>query len=571
MWYPKVKQHNRLGFSNLMEDTPQDQIDPQLTPIDPVTAPDTAPITSSPPPVTTEPVIGSHHNRRKAWLIITLIVMVLAGAAAAAAYSKHHHKQAVATKKDIPYLTVGSNEAADLTHLYPTETADTDSSTELNMQLFESLVRYQVGTKITPLLATSWNNPDNSTWVFNLRHDVKFHSGRTMTAADVKYSLDYAVAHQGDYSAATLMSLASTIGQVTVVNPYQVKITTNGPDPTLLNRLAYLYILDSKAKLGDPNAGSGPYIVKPGTTPSMNSMYLTANNSYWGGHIYTREVYAQMFTNNDQFVTAVNQGKFDIAGDFTTKQLSSISNYQPLIEKDFGVDVLGLNTLKVGSPMTSLAARQAASYALNIPAIIKAGGQSGVQASQLIPPAIPGYDPSIKNIPYNPTKAKQLLASVPHGSAPLTLSYPSGDDGQVAEIAKELNAVGFNVKISLIADITTEANAALAGQLDMYFIGDSTATLDGLQLINDLVVSATGNYNNATVTNLANQAGSTLDPSARIAILQKISRQVVSDIPTIPLYAPLRTSTLTASKHYHVQVDIPSIEPGVYFWQVYQQ
>jgi peptide/nickel transport system substrate-binding protein len=552
-----------------MQDTPQDQTDPQPTSPDPVIAPDIAPITPSSPPVTTEPLTSSHNNRRKTWLII-LILVVLAGAAAAVAYSKHHHKQA-AVKKDIPYLTVGSNEAADLTHLYPTETVDTDSSTEINMQLFESLVRYQGGIKITPLLATSWDNPDNSTWVFNLRHDVKFHSGRTMTAADVKYSLDYAVAHQGDYSGATLMSVASTIGQVTVVNPYQVKITTNGPDPTLLNRLAYLYILDSKAKLGDPNAGSGPYIVKPGTTPSMNSMYLAANNSYWGGHIYTREVYFQMFTSSDQLITAINKGQFDIAGDFTTKQLSSINNYQPLIEKDFGVDVLGLNTLKVGSPMTSLAARQAASYALNIPAIIKAGGQRGVQVSQLIPLAIPGYDPSIRDIPYNPAKAKQLLAGVPNVAAPLTLSYPSGDDGQVAEIAKELNAVGFNVKISVIADINTEVNAALAGQLDMYFIGDSTGTLDGLQLINDLVVSGTGNYSNATVTDLANQAGSTLDPSARIAILQKISRQVAKDIPTIPLYAPLRTSTLTTTKHYHVQVDIPSIEPGVYFWQVYQQ
>ena len=538
-----------------------DDVSAESSPTNPITP-------SAEPSPGPSPTVPNKSHRQ--WIFIILVIIVIA--VAAIAYALHSHSQSNSNgKKDIPYLTLGSDETADMTHLYPTETADTDGSTETNVQLFEGLVRYQDKTKTEPLLATSWYNPDNSTWVFNLRHNVKFHSGRTMTATDVKYSLDYAVTHQNDYSGATLMSLASTINKVTVVNPYQVKITTNGPDPVLLNKLAYLYILDSKAKIGDPDAGTGPYIVKPGTTPSVNSIYLVANNNYWGGHVYTRELYFQMYTSNDQLVTAVNKGQFDVSGDFTTQQLTGIKNPSPFSIEDFGIEVVGINTLKASSPLSSLAARQAASYALNIPAILKAGGLTGIQASQLIPPAIPGYDPSIKNIQYDPAKAKQLLATVPNASAPLTLSYPSGDDGQVNEIAKELNAVGFNVKTASIADINTEVNEAFAGQLDMYYIGDSTATLDGLQLINDLVVSPTGDYNNATVTNLANQAASTLDPSSRIAILQKISRQVAKDIPDIPIANPTRSDNVVPTKHYVMQQDIPSVEPGVYFWQVYQK
>ncbi|HEY5442110.1 MAG TPA: ABC transporter substrate-binding protein [Candidatus Saccharimonadales bacterium] len=528
----------------------------------PPTLPPTTPVAPAP-----APVVSSQKKSRKIWLFVLIVLLIAAAIAGGVAYSKHTNKPAAAAKKDIPYLRYGTDETADLTQVYPTEAVDTDTTTQVNTQLFEGLVRYQEGTKIVPLLATSWSNPDDTTWVFNLQHGVKFHNGRTMTATDVKKSLDYAVAHQNDNSGATLLSLASTIKEVQAVNPYQVKITTDGPDPVLLNRLAYLYVFDTSAKTGDPDAGTGPYVVKPGSKPTANSLDLTAYNSYWGGHIYTRAVHIQV-AGNDQLAADTNKGQFDIAGDFTSQQLTQIKHYRPITIQDLGITFLGLNTVKASSPLSSLAARQAASYALNIPAILKAGGLSGTQASQLIPPAIPGYDPSIHNIPYNPAKAKQLLATVPNAATQITLSYPKGDDGQVIEIAKELNAVGFNVKTDALPDLDTLVNVGLSGQTDMFYLGDSTSTLDGLALFNDIVIAADKDYSNPTVTKLADQAGTTLDPAARIALLQKISQQVANDVSDIPLFNDTRTVALT--KPYHVQVDIPSIEAGVYFWQIYQ-
>jgi len=501
------------------------------------------------------------------WLLLILIILAIA-AAAAIVYSKHHHKTAVSTKKDIPYLTYGSDETADLTHAYPTETAETDTSTQVNTQLFEGLVRYQQTTRIKPLLAVGWSNPDTSTWVFNLRKGVKFHSGRQMTSADVKYSLDYAVAHQEDNNGATLLSLASTIKQVNATDPYTVEIKTDGPDPILLNRLAYLYILDSKAKIGDPDAGTGPYIVKPNSQPTAHTLDLTAINDYWGGHVYTKAVHIEVATSNEKLATETNQGKFDIAGDFTNQQLAKIKHYQPITIQDLGITFIGVNTLRAGSALESLAARKAASYALNVPAILKAGSLNGTASGQIIPATVPGHDPSIQRIPYDPAKAKQLLATVPNASNPLTINYPTGDDAQVAEIAKELNAVGFNVKAVSEPDLDTLVNIGLNGQTDMYYLADSTSTLDGLALFNDLILSASADYNNESINKWADQAAVTINPAERIALLQKISKQVAADIPDIPLFTQTRTVTLT--KPYHVQVDIPSIEAGVYFWQVYQ-
>jgi ABC-type transport system substrate-binding protein len=249
--------------------------------------------------------------------------------------------------------------------------------------------------------------------------------------------------------------------------------------------------------------------------------------------------------------------------------LAKLKNYQSLSFQDLGVSFVGLNTLKAGSPLESLAARQAAAYALDIPAILKAGGLRGDQASQLVPPAIPGYSPAIHDTPYNPAKAKALLASVKDASVPLTLSYPAGDASQVTEIAKELNAVGFNVTTSEQPDINSLINLALSGKTDMYYATYTSDILDGLDIINSIVVG-NANYDNASVSKLADQASSTLDPATRIGLLQKIALQVAADAPDIPLYTQTQTYAL-GKPSYHLQVDIPSTDAGVYFWQAYQQ
>jgi len=245
-----------------------------------------------------------------------------------------------------------------------------------------------------------------------------------------------------------------------------------------------------------------------------------------------------------------------------------LGNHKVINIDDLGVTFIGLNTLKQNSPLADLQARQAMSYALNIPAITKAGNLSGKQASQLIPAAILGHDPSLKDTPYNPAKAKQLLASVKNANMPLTLSFPAGDEGQVNEITKELNAVGFNVKASVQPDIGSLVNVAFAGQTDMFYLAYDSGDLDGLDIIQNVVTVSSTNYNNADINNLVNQASKTLDPATRIKLIQQISQKVASDIPDIPLYT--QTRNYAYNKNYHLQVDIPADAIGVYFWQVYQ-
>ena len=560
----------------MQEDVPANQPDsppapPPATSEPPVTT-DVAP---DAPPAPVTPVVGNQSGSGRKTKFIILVILVLAVAAAAAGYMVHsnRHKTVANTKKDIPYLTYGFQDTGDMTPTYPVNPVNSGNAALVDFQLFEGLVRPQDQIKVAPALATSWSNPNDTTWVFNLRHGVKFHSGQTMTAADVKYSLDYAVANQGEQNNSTLLAGSSSIDQVTVVNPYQVKITTNGPDAVLLNQLTYLFITDSKAKLGDPNAGTGPYTVKPGSIkPNATTLDLVATNDYWGGHVYTRAVHFQEDATNDQLIKDAANGKLDLAGDFTTQQAATIkakaTYYRPITIPDLGVSYLELNLEKVGSPLASLAVRQAATYALNATAILKAGGLNGTPVSQVIPRTLPGYDPSIKVTPYDPAKAKQLLATVPNAAAPLTLFYPDGDQGQVEEIAKELNAAGFNVKATAVTDLKAFFSQVAAGQGDMFYLSYVTNTLDGLDMINN-TVAGTPNYTSSELTTLINQAGSTIDPTTRIATLQKIEQLVAKDIPTIGLYTQTRTFALT--KPYVINVQLPGVDASTYFYQVYQK
>lgn len=521
--------------------------------------------TTAQPPISGQPAPKRSGHKLK--LIILVIIIAAVAGAAGYATSHHHTSSATVIKKDIPVLTYGM-EGAEKTAQYPIDSTDTAIQLQIDAQLFEGLVQYENQTKIAPLLATSWSNPNNSTWIFNLRQGVKFHSGRMMTAQDVKYTLDYAVAHQDDVDA-SLMSLASSIKQVDVTGTYQVKITTDGPDPVLLNRLAFLGILDSKAKLGDYDAGTGPYVVKPGSTPSTKSFDLVAFNGYWGGHVYTREVDITITPDSNQLANDAKDGKLDLSGDFTTGQLSKIKDYRPINVPDLGISFIGLNTEKATSPLHSLAARQAAAYALDVPAILKAAGLQGEQASQLVPTAIPGHDPSIVNTPYNPTKAKQLLASVSGGTTtPLTFIYPPNDTPQANVITKELGAAGFNVKATQAPDLDTLVNEAFGGQADIYFLTYTSDTLDGLDILSSLLQN-NSDYDSPTIDTLATQAGSTLDPATRISLLQKIAQQVAANVPYIPIYNLNRVYALT--KPYKVTVDLPSDQAGVYFWKVYQE
>lgn len=267
---------------------------------------------------------------------------------------------------------------------------------------------------------------------------------------------------------------------------------------------------------------------------------------------------------------SVNRDSLDIAGDFNIHHINNIKPLNKLAIEDAGISFIGFNTLNKNSVFYSLNARKAIASGLDIPKIMKVAGIAGVQASQIVPQLLPGYDPAIKNSIYDPVKVKQSLLNVQKINKPEILYYPGGDDPQANEIVKELNTLGFNISGQAVDDFDTFVNNAISGQYDMYYLADGSNLNDGLQLYSDLLSSqSTSNYSNPQVDDLINQVTATLDPTTRINKMKQIAVINDQDKPIIPLYTQNRLYSIT--KPYVITADMPGLSNSVYYWKVHKE
>ncbi len=503
---------------------------------------------------------------KKLFIVLIILVIILLIGVIVYSFNKASNTKTVSNAKhDIQKLSYAVSGEGDIPQ-YPINFSATSFSVEVNAQLFEGLVKFENQTNIKPLIADSWNNVNDTTWVFNLKHNVKFHSGRTLTANDVKYTLDYAIAHQDDNDGQSVLALAGTLNSITVNNPYKVTITTSSPDPVLLSKLTYLGIIDSKAKLGDYNASTGPYIVKPGTVPNSSNIKLVAANNYWGGHVYTKELDISEYNDTQKLYNDAKSRKLDLSGDFTTSQIKNINPKNVIYIPDDGPDFIALNVNNKKSIISNPQVRQAIAYALNKNEVLNQSDLNGQPVNQLLPIFVTGHNPKIATINYDPTKAQSLLSTVPNKTQQLTFEYISGNDDQAVAIANQLKQVGLNIKLIKTDDLDTVVNDAINGTYDMVSYGYQTSYQDGSDILAG-VLQDNEEYTNPQIDELLSKASQTLNESDRISDMQQVETIVAKDNPVIPLYDINRQFAL--NKSYVIKQDMPGQIMGVYFWKVY--
>lgn len=171
-----------------------------------------------------------------------------------------------------------------------------DSVAILNM--YDSLVFPNSDGTISSHVAKSWDvSEDGTVYTFHLRDDVKFHSGNTLTASDVKYSMDRLMTIGEGFA----YLFSGLIKDVSVIDEYTVEFALTDPLGAFTSMITRLYILDeeivsSNIKSGGSygengdygkewlltnDAGSGPYKVKEMKTEEY--LIMERNEDYWGG------------------------------------------------------------------------------------------------------------------------------------------------------------------------------------------------------------------------------------------------------------------------------------------------
>ncbi len=503
----------------------------------------------------------------KRWLkiVIFILVLILIAAGGWFAYQKLVAKKSAGKTtikhSDVANLNIGILNA-DYGSLYPN--MSTSSYAYLvNAQMFDGLVKYQNQGKIVPDLATKWSNPDSSTWLFTIQNGVKFHDGHTLTPADVKYSLDAVKASNSDLA----QTFTDTIASVDTVGDNQIKITTSKPDPALLNKLTFLYVIDHNLPASDEpsQAGTGPYEIKSGTTPSATSVQMTAFNSYFGGRPTTAALNFGSAADSDALISGLNDGSYDIAGPVSLSQAKAETNATQFITSQPDVYYVGFNTVKTG-PLQNKKVREAIRYALSAQSIGNAHNTQITPNSQLVPSTLAGYDPSIKPYKQDVAKAKKLLAEAGYSNGlPLTLSTAESPQA-TNEIVKELKSVGITATVDQHADFNQFVSSFNSGQDAMFVVDYGSNFMDAGDIYANTLVSA--NYSSSKLADLLTQASTETDQSQRQKLLQSAGKVVDQDIAAVSLYTI--NDIWLMNKPYVIKQDLPNAGISANFLRVQQ-
>ena len=424
--------------------------------------------------------------------------------------------------------------------------------TNTSRTLYDTLTQRTWDGKMVPGVATSWKAIPPSTWEFKIRKGVKFHNGEPLTASDVKFSLDRARDPATKYPMRTFFK---TITSVTVVDEETVHVATKKPDPTLLSNLAsfgYLVPEGYIKKYGNDHfakqpIGSGRYkFVK---WVQGDHIELEANADYWGAPASIKTLIFKVIPENGARVAALQTGEVDIATNippFMVPQLKGDPNIDVVSGPSGRVIFIGMSLLEGqgGGPLMNEKVRQALNYAVDKESIVKhiLMGSGNVLATPVVPVSF-GYDPRIEPYPYDPEKAKQLLAEAGYPNGFQT-EFDTGSgrylmDKQVAEaIVGMLKKVGVEVKLNVLEWGQYVKKRRSHTQAPLYLLGWGNATYDASSPLGALfcIKCTHSNYNNPELVELVDAALYELDVEKRRAMYSRALKIVKSEAPWIFLY-----------------------------------
>ncbi|MBW9111054.1 ABC transporter substrate-binding protein [Microbacterium ureisolvens] len=323
-------------------------------------------------------------------------------------------------------------------------------------QMFEGLVGTVPGTADpAPLLAKSWDQPDDTTYVFTLEEGVKFHDGTDFNAEAVCYNFDRQNAFTG---VAASQSMAyywgvimrgfgdeSIYGGCTADSETQATITLKQPFAGFIPALSLpSFSIQSPTALEEYGAdevggteeapvqseygqshptGTGPFVFD--SSSPGEQVVLKANPDYWGEQGVVEEVIFRVIGDTTARRQALEAGSIDGYDLVAPADLQALEDAGfNLVNRDpFNVLYLGMNQAAPG--LGDVKVRQAIAQAIDKDALITQVLPEGtVAATQFMPDAVIGWNEGVTEYPYDPEAAKALLVEAGYTEAnPLTITF----------------------------------------------------------------------------------------------------------------------------------------------------
>jgi ABC-type transport system substrate-binding protein len=446
----------------------------------------------------------------------------------------------------------------------------------------------------SPSLASTWTStPDLKSWQFTLRPDARFSNGRTITATDVKYSLER-VAKLGETSLAALRmdpftgfapfasGAASELTGVRVVNDTTLAIDLDSPLATLPELLSA------------PEYGVVPKEAVEAVTPAFANAPVTSGPFSFAG-AEGDVVKLVRATQGSAFLDAIELHEYNTQNigkayeDFIAGQLdwSVVTNdraedaaqrFGATAFRPFDAELFYAFNL-LDPTFADVRFRQAIVKAIDRAAIVKAvyPGIADV-LNGVVPSGVGGHvdDPCGDPCKFDPTAARALLAQAfPDGNIPtINIDYftGQGEEAVAGTIVSDLAAVGIKVTQRPKepgGDPGQYDVFAVSGQQQLFRLGVIGMYGSPDAYLSSLFVS--GSHDNATgfsfpaIDQLLQSARSTADPAGRQSLYQQAEQQIMALAPIVPI-AQFRSKAVLSPRVHDLVVTINGTFAGERVW-----
>ncbi len=440
--------------------------------------------------------------------------------------------------------------------------------------MFAGLIDYDLEGKIVPDLADHWTvSDDGLTFRFVLREGARFHDGDEVTAEDVKRSAERALhpSAPNPYSSyfaslagydAFVAKKAEHIDGITVNGKYVVTFQLTKPDATFLLVLAMPPLRPVCKSAGDRYSetwhpcGAGPFKLLPGGWDRGREITVVRHDGYFRpGLPYldaVRLVFHASFT-SQRFKFAT--GELDILRDFLAPDILKFQadpRWKPYGEYELDKTMSGLAMNTEMAPFDNVEFRRAIAAALDRDQLILIRASNLRPANVPVPPAVEGYDPTLKGQHFDYAAALEHMKRAGYPYDPVTgtggypkpipyLTYSQGLDEYMVQVTEQqLARIGIRLDVRIVNYATflalrgrrhTTAFGPAFWSQDYPEAGTFLEPLFHSRSINDEDSNNSSFYANPRVDDLIDRARRELDLERRKRLYSEAQAIICDDAP----------------------------------------
>jgi peptide/nickel transport system substrate-binding protein len=398
-----------------------------------------------------------------------------------------------------------------------------------------------------PALALSWQAQGGTTWRFALRANVRFSNGEAVDAAAVVASFDFVKADRARASTSVIFNELANVAAAKAVDAMTVEFTTTQPDPILPNRIAALAIVPPKLLA---EKGTDGLVAEPVGTGSYrlerweaNRVSLVANTTSWRPARIGRLEFIEL-PERPARVSALQSGQIDIAFGLSTDNVPQLEAARARADILAAPQVMSValpftrrdpqtrQIVALDTPFKDPRVRLALNYAVDRNGIAQGilGGHAKPSGQGATPTAF-GYNPAVAPYPYDPARARALLAEAGFANglsfaAEVVVGSFPGDSEIYQKMQQDMARAGIQVELKRIrfAEWLAKYQGRQPWESQAFGLSWNTAPyLDSIRPIEIFACDFGFNFTcDPEVQELIKQANVEFDGEKRKAILQRV-------------------------------------------------